>query len=190
MVLCSDLRYGNIKRNSRGDPRAPPQSLWSTKLGFRCELLETDIKASSIVRCWFQTIRFRGEKCARRVNPSVPNVMPNPLQRQRSGPRKSDWHPGWAAWRAQFGSWGTLPVRQAAFAIGKHGANSPSHPLDHHRLHHRILHRLVLAVAGGGHEFFSHVVAFHDFTKNCVLAGEPLRGCHGDEKLRAIGVGS
>src|SRR6266851_5352457 len=64
------------------------------------------------------------------------------------------------------------------------------HLLDRYILHHHILQRLVLPVARGADNLFRYVVALHDFTENRVLAGEPLCGRYGDEKLRAIGIGA
>ena len=65
-----------------------------------------------------------------------------------------------------------------------------SDAFDGYRFHHGIFERLVLPIARGGYDFLCHLVAFHDFSKNCVFAGKPLRRCNGDEELRAVGVGA
>src|SRR6185312_6750617 len=65
-----------------------------------------------------------------------------------------------------------------------------SDAFDRDGLHHCVFQRLVLPIARGGYDFLCHLVAFYHFSKNCVLAGEPLRGRDGDEELRTIGVGA
>ena len=60
--------------------------------------------------------------------------------------------------------------------------------LDEQRLDHHRLVRLVLSIARDLGDFFYDILAFHDFTEDGVLAGEPIGGSNGDEELRSIRI--
>src|SRR5438445_1350943 len=69
------------------------------------------------------------------------------------------------------------------------GSNLPplSGPFDSNGVDHHIFHRLVLRTFLHLGNLVSYILSFHYFAKDCVIAGEPRRGRHGDKELAAIG---
>src|ERR1035437_5046904 len=63
-------------------------------------------------------------------------------------------------------------------------------PLDGDGVDADFLDGTVLGAAGNLGDLFDHVVALDDFAENAVLIIQVRSGCHGNEELAAVGIGS
>src|SRR5579864_1152249 len=60
-------------------------------------------------------------------------------------------------------------------------------PLNRDGVNYHVLYRTVLGALLHPGDFVCHVLAFHYFTENCVIAREPWSSGDGDKKLAAVG---